>query len=135
MIAVELELARATDVFTMNSAANFNFDVSEEEIVICQKEVDTHLKCLNEAFRKLDSTVSLYKVLLKERLIEEYREKKLPFLSDTRLWWHKEIQNEMKLTHHYLNVTLKPLCRQHCCYKTSCGSCYQSCCNSVFDSN
>ena len=105
-----------------------NSDASEVQYYSCQGRIYSYLKLLNEILQKLDEEVAEHKPLIK-KLSEHHSEKLTNRPTKYRQKWIEEIQDEMKLFHHYHNYSLKILCQEYYSYTTCCKNCYQTCCH------
>ena len=56
--------------------------------------ISAHLRRINESLESLDSELVNYRACVKNKLFGKLN---LSRDSDNRLWWHREIQNELKL--------------------------------------
>ena len=86
---------------------------NERQFVQCQRRISVHLKKLNELLSHIDSEVVKYKALTKLRNQRLYEQPSPQDLADTRLWWYREIQNELTVFRYYSNYSLKLLCDEH----------------------
>ena len=86
---------------------------NERQFVQCQRRISIHLKKLNELLSHIDSEVVKYKALSKLRNQRLYDQPSHQELADTRLWWYREIQNELTVFRYYSNYSLKLLCEEH----------------------
>ena len=58
--------------------------------------ISAHLRRINESLESLDSELVNYRTCIKNKLLGKLN---ISGDSDTRLWWHREIQNELKVFH------------------------------------
>ena len=86
---------------------------NERQFVQCQRRISIHLKKLNELLSHIDSEVVKYRALSKLRNQRLYDQPLHQELADTRLWWYREIQNELTVFRYYSNYSLKLLCEEH----------------------
>ena len=86
---------------------------NERQFVQCQRRISIHLKKLNELLSHIDSEVVKYRALSKLRNQRLYDQPSQQELADTRLWWYREIQNELTVFRYYSNYSLKLLCEEH----------------------
>ena len=86
---------------------------NERQFVQCQRRISIHLKKLNELLSHIDSEVVKYRALSKLRNQRLYDQPSHQELADTRLWWYREIQNELTVFRYYSNYSLKLLCEEH----------------------
>ena len=86
---------------------------NEKQFVQCQRRISVHLKKLNELLSHIDSEVVKYRALTKLRNQRLYEQPSPQDLADTRLWWYREIQNELTVFRYYSNYSLKLLCDEH----------------------
>ena len=61
----------------------------------------------------MDSEVVKYRALMKLKNQRLYEQPSPQDLADTRLWWYREIQNELTVFRYYSNYSLKLLCEEH----------------------
>ena len=86
---------------------------NEKQFVQCQRRISIHLKKLNELLSHIDSEVVKYRALKKLKVQHLYEQPSPQDLADTRLWWYREIQNELTVFRYYSNYSLKLLCEEH----------------------
>ena len=86
---------------------------NERQFVQCQRRISVHLKKLNELLSHMDSEVVKYRALMKLKNQRLYEQPSPQDLADTRLWWYREIQNELTIFRYYSNFSLKLLCEEH----------------------
>ena len=86
---------------------------NEKQFVQCQRRISVHLKKLNEILSHMDSEVVKYRALMKLKNQRLYEQPSSQDLTDTRLWWYREIQNELTVFRYYSNYSLKLLCEEH----------------------
>ena len=86
---------------------------NERQFVQCQRRISIHLKKLNELLSHIDSEVVKYRALSKLKNQRFYEQPSRQDLADTRLWWYREIQNELTVFRYYSNFSLKLLCDEH----------------------
>ena len=86
---------------------------NEKQFVQCQRRISIHLKKLNEILSHMDSEVVKYRALMKLKNQRLYEQPSPQDLADTRLWWYREIQNELTVFRYYSNYSLKLLCEEH----------------------
>ena len=86
---------------------------NERQFVQCQRRISIHLKKLNELLSHMDSEVVKYRALMKLKNQRIYEQPSPQDLADTRLWWYREIQNELTVFRYYSNYSLKLLCEEH----------------------
>ena len=86
---------------------------NERQFVQCQRRISIHLKKLNEILSHMDSEVVKYRALMKLKNQRLYEQPSPQDLADTRLWWYREIQNELTVFRYYSNYSLKLLCEEH----------------------
>ena len=89
------------------------FDTSDPSHVVhhSMRRISAHLHRINEALESLDSELVKYRACIKNKLLGKLNTSHDP---DTRLWWHCEIQNEMKVFHFYASFCIKLLCKDFC---------------------
>ena len=73
--------------------------------------ISSHLCRINESLESLDSELVNYRACVKNKLLGKLNPSRD---SDTRLWWHREIQNELKVFHFYVSFCIKLLCKDFC---------------------
>ena len=73
--------------------------------------ISAHLRRINESLESLDSELVNYRTCIKNKLLGKLN---ISCDSDTRLWWHREIQNELKVFHFYASFCMKLLCKDFC---------------------
>ena len=88
---------------------------NEKQFVQCQRRISIYLKKLNELLSHIDSEVVKYRALSKLRNQRLYDQPLHQELADTRLWWYREIQNELTVFRYYSNYSLKLLSEEHGC--------------------
>ena len=86
---------------------------NERQFIQCQRRISIHLKKLNELLSQIDSEVVKYRALSKLKNQRFYEQPTQQDLADTRLWWYREIQNELTVFRYYSNFSLKLLCEEH----------------------
>ena len=86
---------------------------NERQFVQCQRRISIYLKKLNELLLHIDSEVVKYRALVKLKNHRFYEQPPQEDLADTRLWWYREIQNELTTFRYYSNFSLKLLCEEH----------------------
>ena len=89
------------------------FDTSDPSHVVhrSMRRISVHLHKINEALESLDGELVKYRACIKNKLLGKLNPS---HDSDTRLWWHREIQNEMKVFHFYASFCIKLLCKNFC---------------------
>ena len=80
----------------------------------CLRRIAVHLRKLNDTLESLDSELVKYRACIKTRLTQKIDNSLEKEDADTRLWWYREIKNEMKVSHYYASYCLKILCRDFC---------------------
>ena len=73
--------------------------------------ISAHLCRINESLESLDSELVNYRTCLKDKLLGKNN---ISGDSATRLWWHHEFQNELKVFHFYASFCIKLLCKDFC---------------------
>ena len=86
---------------------------NERQFVQCQRRISVYLKKLNELLSHIDSEMVKYRALTKLMNQRLYEHPSSQDLADTRLWWYREIQNELTAFRYYSNYSLKLLCEEH----------------------
>ena len=76
------------------------YDTSDQSRIVhhSMRRMCAHLRRINEALESLDSELVQYRACIKDKLLGKLNTSRD---SDTRLWWHCEISNEMKVFHFY----------------------------------
>ena len=89
------------------------YDTSDPSHVVHHSmgRMSPHLRRINEALESLDSELVKYRACIKNKLLGKLNPS---HDSETRLWWHCEIQNEMKVFHFYASFCMKLLCKDFC---------------------
>ena len=67
-------------------------------VVLCMRRISAHLCRINESLESLDNELVNYRTCIKAKLLGKPN---TSGDSTTRLWWHREIQNELKVLHFY----------------------------------
>ena len=80
-------------------------------IVHCMRRISAHLRRINESLESLDSELVNYRTCFKDKLLGKPN---ITGDSATRLWWYREIQNELKVFHFYASFCMKFLCKDFC---------------------
>ena len=89
------------------------YDTSNPTHVVhhSMRRISAHLRRINESLESLDSELVNYRACVKNKLLGKLN---LSRDSDNRLWWHREIQNELKVFHFYACFGIKLLCKDFC---------------------
>ena len=89
------------------------FNTSDPSHIVhhSMSRMSAHLPSINKALESLDSELVKYRACIKNKLLGKLN---LSQDTDTRLWWHREIQNEMKVFHFYASFCMKLLCKDFC---------------------
>ena len=88
------------------------YDTSNpSHVVHSMRRISAHLRRINESLESLDSELVNYRTCLKDKLLGKPN---ISGDSATRLWWHREIQNELKVFHFYASFCMKLLCKDFC---------------------
>ena len=85
---------------------------TEKQYAQCQRRISYHLRGLNEILSELDQEMIKYRALIRFKNHCPY-DRQPEDLTNNRLWWYREIQNELKVFHYYANFSLKALCAEH----------------------
>ena len=89
------------------------YDTSNPSHVVhhSMRRISANLRRINESLESLDSELVNYRACIKNKLLGKLN---ISGDSDTRLWWHREIQNELKVFHLYASFCIKFLCKDFC---------------------
>ena len=80
-------------------------------VVLCMRRISGHLRRINESLESLDNELVNYRTCINNKLLGKPN---TSGDSTTRLWWHREIQNELKVFHFYASFCMKLLCKDFC---------------------
>ena len=86
-------------------------------IVHCMRRISAHLRRINKSLESLDSELVNYRTCFKDKLLGKPN---ISGDSATRLWWYREIQNELKVFH-FLCVFLHEIVVQRFLFGTTLG--------------
>ena len=80
----------------------------------CLRRIASHLHKINDTLESLDSELVKYRACVRNKIAQKVDDTTENDESDERLWWYREIKNEMKISHYYASYCLRILCRDFC---------------------
>ena len=83
----------------------------DHKYFIALKHISHHLNKINKTLESLDHELVEYRKVKKQCLVhDEVDQNDL----ETRIWWNRTIQNEMRIFHYNASYCLKMICKDFC---------------------